>query len=535
MHQFLRLLVSGWALAGLIYGLQAQTVPVVDPAAARAQQELKKAASEKARRQASPDVARAQAESDLKQRALAAADQSRSNTAPGPKVRYATSVRAKATPSANREELERADRLARIEREVERRRVERAGGKPIAPVSVSTAQAVPSTPPSLPTSPSIAAKAPNEAKVVAVKNEAPTTSSLAADRVKLRAEREAQEQRQAFEKARLKPAIKPDQLAAVSPEEERKAREMLRQTLQDLQKEEAASKNRPASKAPSKVGANPVPDKSALRQEEKARKETAQRAKAEAKAREKVLTEQARVRDQQAKPAAEQKATPSAVSPVSPEASQAVVKKEELRKAEASLKAEEQQKAHLAAQEKERARAEAAARLQLERQKAEQARIKAEAEVNAAKEARAKAEAEARREKEIAVKAQRDAEAKQALEVKAKRDAEAKQALDAKVKRDQKAKAAEAKSKAAKVAAIVSPEPNAKKAAATPKSAKMDKPAKKTAQVVSKGTPEEAVAAPTTKMGKLQELLKAYTRNENPISAGEYHRERARILAQPGE
>ena len=58
----------------------------------------------------------------------------------------------------------------------------------------------------------------------------------------------------------------------------------------------------------------------------------------------------------------------------------------------------------------------------------------------------------------------------------------------------------------------------------------------KSATKAKKGDAAPAPApAPVGKMAKLQELLKAYTRNDNPISAEEYHRERARILAEPGQ
>ena len=111
----------------------AQTVTHVDPAAARAQEELRKGAAQQWREERLTQELAHSNEERAKQRAKSAAAKSRS---------------ASAVSSASNE-AERRERLARIEREIERRKAERSGDRWATRPAVNKPTAVAPTPPTL--------------------------------------------------------------------------------------------------------------------------------------------------------------------------------------------------------------------------------------------------------------------------------------------------------------------------------------------------------------------------------------------------
>ncbi len=290
-----------------------------DPAA-RARLELERQANASGQPAASAAEASAKSAQQLQNQAKSLA--AKQTTAPGPKVRYATSRPVKLSPPPpSAEEVARQERLAQIEREVERRRAERAGQAPAAVAVANKPQEVSPVPPAVAGSPApapvvVSRETPPPSEVTEKQRNQSLREKLAADRARLAAEREAAEQQKAQQRQRREgiafssqtpppvaalastpPATAPAaeaveadrkarvekvqseldskqfaqnaaggagrvQVASPAPslpvlslEQERKARELLRQTLAELEQQEAAAN---PSKKPKATKAAPV-------------------------------------------------------------------------------------------------------------------------------------------------------------------------------------------------------------------------------------------------------------------------------------
>lgn len=529
MQNLRRFLICCLIWVGLLPGrtvLAADTSAVASDPAARARAEVERQGKPAAvEPPAAADVAQQQT---AVQQARAKALAGRQNTAPGAPVRYATSRPVKVAPQPTAEDLARQERLQRIEREVARRRAEREGQSPDAnpaPAQVANRPAAVS-----PVPPPLASeKAATVATPVVVPVQNPTLlqsedkqkarsarERLAADRARLDAEREAARQHKAVEKQQREgltftpqtppPAPKaapapapapapasatPDDVAeaarkakvrevqnevearqyaqnasgsslatgtapasalpVLSPEQERKARELLRQTMAEMEKEESAGAPAPSKKS--------------------------RRTKSSAKS---------------SAPASSPAPAPAA-SPA-PTATPAPTPELELRRQEEQARAAARERSRVEAERVEAERKAKAAQAKLDADRAEaERRSKQAEEKRASEQAKAEAKAQAEQAKANVEKARANAKLDEAkAKLHARSDAE--RAADAQAK--------SALSKTSPVAAAAAPEA---------------KPA----------------AVPTTKAEKLAALLKAYTRSDSPISAEEYHRERAKIIAEP--
>ncbi|HAM73954.1 MAG TPA: hypothetical protein DCM86_20180, partial [Verrucomicrobiales bacterium] len=232
MHNLRRFLICCLIWVGMLPGrhlLKAQSTPLNSPAA-RAQAELERQAQEYWRKESAQSGSAQQPltrEQEEKARAMAASRKknAKPTVAPGPKVEYATNPRPARKTELTPEEKARQERIAAIEREVERRRAERRGERPeVRPVSnAAVAIAVPSVPPPVPGTPT----------PVAAPAAAPVPAATPA------------------------PAAPVAQTASAAPsglgaEQDRKARELLRATVADMEKEKA-SKPAPSPYTPAQA------------------------------------------------------------------------------------------------------------------------------------------------------------------------------------------------------------------------------------------------------------------------------------------
>lgn len=477
-----------------------------DPAA-RARLELERQANASGQPAASAAEASAKSAQQLQNQAKSLA--AKQTTAPGPKVRYATSRPVKLSPPPpSAEEVARQERLAQIEREVERRRAERAGQAPAAVAVANKPQEISPVPPAVAGSPApapvvVSRETPPPSEVTEKQRNQSLREKLAADRARLAAEREAAEQQKAQQRQRREgiafssqtpppvaglastpPATAP---AAEAVEADRKARvEKVQSELDSKQFAQNAAGGAGRVQVASPAPSLPV---LSLEQERKAR-ELLRQTLAE-------LEQQEAAANPSKKPKAT-KAAPVTAAPAPAAAPAPVPAPAPSSSAEAELKRQEEQ-SRLAARELIRQEGE---RVEAEKKaKAAQAKIQAD---------RAEAERRSRQAQEVQAKAEAKAQADRAKAEADKARANAK-LEEAKAKLHTRTDAERAAESQAKKA-TVKPAPAAPaSAAATP----------------------AAVAAPTTKAEKLAALLKSYTRSESPISAEEYHRERARIISEP--
>ena len=449
MHHLRRFLICCLIWVGFLPGrdsLRAQSTPTP---ASRAQAELERQAQEYWRKEAAKSSAsegreRAMTEEE-RARSLARSKKAAGNatTAPGPKVQYTTNPRpgSKTEPSA--EERARMDRLARIESEVARRRAERSGESPTASRVANKPEAISPVPPPAPGAPVVVPSSAGAVSAVSAKSVEPgSRDRLAADRDRLKAQREAQAQKAEYRRMQKEAPVSAKVSQGPSKAELAEL-DRAHQAALDTEKKALAETKRSED---TKV-------KVAREQQEAERKARLLRLEAEVAAKRRARTVSP--------------APAPATLPVSATRTIGLSPEEE-------RKARELLRHTLADVEREESAAKkgGANAAKTKRDSASEARAQKKAAYERAKQDRAQAQRAAR---------------EQAAQVK------------------------------------VSQHP----AKPTPVAAS------KAAAITAETAAPRAPTAPRTKAEKLSNLLKSYTRSQDPISAEQYHRERAQIIAEP--